>query len=273
MANSGQPDVPVVQAGVGESFEIHLQSMQASTGYGWFLSGLPEGVALLGSSTAQVHEAPVVGPTRQTFVFTGLTELKATLEFRLLAPWKPTEQADRRVFDLIIGAEQADALEAEMGAGRFVTRAASMVHMRPVPPYGFTDEASLTKGGVVFPLYGFPPPGGGPHVNVIESAENCVLMYGVPMGIADRGHCTLKYGFPVNLAADADDIVIAYGFPPPGGGGPVVAVARGDKVATTPWEIKAVDEAKCVVKYGTPGGIGTDPSKCVLKYGFPVPKQ
>ncbi|MCU7923968.1 MAG: protease inhibitor I42 family protein [Candidatus Thiodiazotropha sp. (ex Dulcina madagascariensis)] len=276
MATQERSSLPVVQAAVGESFDIHLQSMQGSTGYGWYLSGLPEGVALLGVTASPVYPGPTVGPTRQTFTFVGLTEIESSLEFHLLAPWKPTEPADHKVFALFIGVEPADELESEMGTGKFVARSAHTVNMPAVIPYGFPDEASLRQEGIVFPLYGFPPPGGGPIVNVIESAENCVLKYGVPGGVADPSHCTLKYGFPVNLAEEAKDILIAYGFPPPtGGGGPVVAAMsqRTPDSGSSGWEMQASDEVNCVVKYGTPGGIATDPADCTVKYGFPVLKD
>ena len=101
------------------------------------------------------------------------------------------------------------------------------------------------------------------------------MKYGVPGGIADPGHCTLKYGFPVNLAQDAEDIILAYGFPPTGGGGPVVTAASGpttDSVSSK-WEMQASDEANCVVKYGTPAGIAVEPGDCTVKYGFPVRKE
>ena len=266
MVSEQNSQLPVVKAAVGESFEIQLQSMQGSTGYGWYLTGLPEGVALLSTTSAPVHPEPMIGPVRQIFVFVGLREIKASLEFQMLAPWKPTEPADRKVYALLIG-QVEDTLEAEMGAGQFVTRTSHMVHMSAVLPYGFPEDAVRHKG-VVFPLYGYPPPDGRTAVNVIESAENCVLMYGVPQGIADREHCNLKYGFPVNLGEDAKDVVIAYGFPPGGGGGPVPARMRG-----VSGQVKEVDASQCVVKYGTPNGIATDPANCGLKYGFPVIKD
>jgi hypothetical protein len=272
MSEQEPSDLPVVKAAIGESFDIHLQSMQGSTGYGWYLSGLPEGVVLLGVTTSSIYSQPIVGPTRQTFTFVGLTTIESNLEFRLLAPWKPTEPADRKVFALYIGKEQADELEAEMGSAKFVSRSAYTVNMPAVMPYGFPDEPSLRKHGIVFPLYGFPTTGGEPKVNVIESIENCVLKYGVPGGISDAEHCTLKYGFPVNLEQEAKDVLIAYGFPPTGGGGPVVTTMQSD-MSSSEWKMDNADESNCVVKYGTPGGIATNSADCTLKYGFPVQKN
>ena len=134
MATQERSNLPAVQAAVGESFDIHLQSMQGSTGYGWYLSGLPEGVALLSATADSIYPGTAVGPTRQTFTFVGLAEVKSSLEFRLLAPWKPTEPADRKAFALFIGAEQTDELESELGTGKFVARSAHTVNMPAVIP-------------------------------------------------------------------------------------------------------------------------------------------
>ncbi|CAG8999022.1 MAG: hypothetical protein CENE_00986 [Candidatus Celerinatantimonas neptuna] len=254
MSDPKTSDVPVISACIGKTFDIHLQSMSGSTGYDWYLSGLPEGVALLGETSTPVYPGQGIGPIRKTFTFLGLKEAKGALEFTLVAPWKPTEPADQKTYALTVTKAQQDELETEMGASKFFASNTS-IDMPPCIPYGSPNIP-------VYPLYGYPAKDSGvlsgySGISVIQSESNCVLKYGVPGGIADAPNCTLKYGFPVNTGQNLEEIF-----------------AAGNLNAASEYEIqKADDEANCTVKYGIPGGISTNPENCTLKYGFPVAKK
>lgn len=243
-----------VIAVVGHTFDIMLESMVNSTGYAWCLKSMPEGVALI--STDEIPVRPGIAPVRQIFTFAALSPLKeGNLTFDLLCLFDLSRPVvDTVNYTVYIHAEnENDSLVNELGVGKFLKGAGAMMHQKPVMPYGFPEagKVHLMYGFPPAQLYGFPVPDSSCAANVIHSNNNCLLKYGSPFGVSsDEEGCTLKYGFPISQAN------YKYGFP----------------LTNSEGEIQVEeDAANCVVKYGTPGGIGTG-DDCVLKYGFPSVK-
>lgn len=255
-----------IHACVGESFEVALYAQPGSTGYGWHLAAMPEGIVLLGIVQAAVPPVCPGSQCRQTFTFAATHETKGILTFELLRPWIPTQPADTRNFNLTITSVQGvqSDLENLAGGRRFAAVETFRSHLPPAVPYGFPDPDNRgvvrTPQGPVWPLYGFPAENGAnaqPHV--IESGTNCMVKYGFPWGVStDPEACVLKYGFP--LGAGGEQVGLMYGFP------------RTEAGCSTPVTIRENPE-NCVVKYGFPQGIAADPKDCTLKYGFPIPPK
>lgn len=259
-----------IESHVGESFEVVLYSQPGSTGYGWHLAGLPEGVVLVGVGGTPVPPVQPGSQIRQVFTFTATHVLQGSLLFELLRLWDPTHPADTRKLTLTVSPAprlQSD-LEKTAGRRRFALGQAFRSHLSPAPPYGFPDATKQkgafknSRGLPVWPLYAFPVPMeaggyaagpyGAPH-HVVESSIQCTVKYGFPWGVsADPDLCVLKYGFPVGCG-EHEGVHPMYGFPP--------------TEAVTVHE----DADNCVIKYGVPGGIAMDPAQCTLKYGFPRP--
>jgi|GEM_PF-2557481 len=259
---SGKIELFEINVHVGENFEVALYSQPGSTGYSWYLAGLPAGVAFLGETTAPVPPATAGSKTRQTFTFAACRSGSGQLLFELLRPWTPCEPADVRGFVVNVTAAAAKdeslagRLTAEAGRGRFVSQPPFLGHYPPTTLYGFPPESpkARTNAGATAHFHPIPPygfPGGTALHTVVESAENCVVKYGVPWGVTtDSDQCILKYGFP-----PGGGVQPLYGFPVDCA--TVVEPAEGDR---------------CVVKYGTPGGVTADSARCVVAYGFPTPK-
>lgn len=244
---------------VSNTFDIILESQVASTGFGWCLKSMPEGVEL-----ASIQNVPIgqhVSPgckERQIFTFVAIEPLKeGTISFDLLRLTHPeTEIADTASYTVYVhDIDENDALKKEIGSQKFVQGTSSMVHARPIMPYGFADPEKIhvIYGFPPSPLYGYPAPYTGQ--NVIESQTNCILKYGNPFGIAtSEADCNLKYGYPV--INHTYPPIYKYGFP--------INDAEGNALS-----IKE-DAQNCLVKYGTPLGMATKPEDCTLKYGFPI---
>lgn len=236
-----------VIAVVNHSFDIIIESMVGSTGYGWSLKTLPQGVALI--SIENIPSRVGIGSTKQIFTFAALSPLKnGELEFDLLCLFDLNRSvADTLIYNIEIQEkDENDKLANEIGGQKFLKGTGAMLHTSPVMPYGFPDSKNTML------LYGFPTADASCGASVIHSNTNCILKYGTPFGISTNdSECNLKYGFPVN------PVIYKYGFP--------LSHPSGDNI-----EVKE-DENNCILKYGTPGGVGTD-QDCVLKYGFPALK-
>lgn len=246
----------VVIAYVGHSFDIYLESMVASTGYGWCLKSMPEGVDLI--STMEIPLKTGVGAVRHIFTFAALKSMKkGLLRFEMLCLHNFSGAvADEVAFLLDVHDEnenESDPLLNQIGSYKFIKGTGALVHSKPAIPYGFpdTDQAVM--------LYGFPRGEGG-CVGVISSNTRCQLKYGTPFGVsAGEADCHLKYGFPVDMLYGYPRPNYKYGFP--------LTDLKGKA-----FKLKEVEEnsANCVVKYGTPGGVSNSPGDCRIKYGFPV---
>jgi len=244
---------------VGHSFDIILESMVGSTGYGWCLKAMPAGVELISTENMPIRAG--IAPTRQIFTFAALKPMKDKLiEFDLLCLFDLSRDcADHAIFEVDIhDVDENDALKKEIGGHKFLKGSGAMVHARPIPPYGFADseKAILLYGFPPSPLYGYPVSDCSP--SVIESKTNCLLKYGNPFGVAvDEAECNLKYGYPV----------VKYGYPPIYKYGFPMSNTAGDTLSVKE------DARNCIVKYGTPFGVANNDEDCVLKYGFPVKKN
>lgn len=242
---------------VGYSFDIILESMVGSTGYGWCLKHMPDGVELISTDNVPIRTG--VALVRQIFTFAAIKSLKnGLIEFDLLCLFDLSrESADHTTFRIDIhDKDESDKLKNEIGGHKFLTGSGAMLHSRPIPPYGFADsnKAILLYGFPPTLLYGYPP-ASDCATSVILSEANCMIKYGNPFGIAfDESECNLKYGYPI----------MKYGYPPIYKYGFPLSDASGKELT-----IKE-DANNCIVKYGTPGGVANKAEDCVLKYGFPV---
>lgn len=268
-------EAPVIHTTVGKPFDIYLQAMPGSTGYDWYLAGLPEGLIFIDHHEVPMVRKPAIGPMRVIFTFAADKIGKYTLHFKKLRIWEIEDPVE--VIEFHIVAEKA-GLERFLGSDKFVEVGTHLDHVAgPIPPYGFTGPEAQVPEGTIVPLYGYPPPhllygfppvleygmvnvlkyGFPPNVkygfacevaNVVEDADHCVVMYGTPWGIAkDADHCTVKYGFPKGDKEKLANIFDKDRFP------------------------KGVVENKnnCVLMYGVLTGVAVDKEKCNLKYGFP----
>ena len=272
-------DSPVIHVTIGKSFDIQLQAMTGSTGYDWFLTGLPEGIILI-----EIQKIPVlttmIAPMRVIFTFTSSKVGTYQVDFKKLRIWEPQVAAEHVEYTVIV--EKA-GLDKHLGSDKFVDMATHMEHIAgPIPPYGFTDPGEPALRGTVNLLYGYPPPhllygfppyvkyGFPPHIkygfpplvkygfpphmkygfpcelaNIVEDKDRCVVMYGTPWGVAqDSANCTVKYGFPIGL----DDMENCF-----------------DKTRFPKGVIE--DKKNCMLMYGVQFGISKE--NCTLKYGFP----
>ncbi|MFA6336020.1 MAG: hypothetical protein WCX48_10820 [Bacteroidales bacterium] len=247
-------DASAVIAQLGHSFDIILESMVGSTGYGWCLKGIPAGVELISTENVPIRKG--VAPVRQIFTFAAIEPIKGGLiEFDLLCLYNLScEIADHSAYQVYIYREdENDELARKIGSSRFIKGTGTMVHAKPIPPYGFADcEKAIL-------LYGFPPdnskcPG------IIDSKANCLLKYGNPFGVStDESECQLKYGYPITTK---------YGYPPP-------IYKYGFPLTNKCGENYVIKEDKdnCIVKYGIPpGNVSTNNEDCIVKYGFPEKK-
>lgn len=247
---------PTIIGQVGHSFDIILESMVGSTGYGWCLKAMPDGIELI--STEDVPVKKGIAPTRQIFTFAALKPMKnKAIEFELLCLYNLSQPAaDKAIYEIEVhDVDENDVLKKEIGVHKFLRGSSAMVHAKPIPPYGFTDP------GKIIPLYGFPPnplygyPVSDFAPSIIASQTNCLVKYGNPFGVAvSDAECNLKYGYPV----------VKYGYPPIYKYGFPMSNAQGETI-----KVKA-DAKNCVVKYGTPFGVANSENECTLKYGFPV---
>lgn len=230
---------------VDHSFDVILESMVGSTGYGWCLKSLPDGVELISTTNVPVRQG--VAPVRQIFTFAALKPIKkGVLKFDLLCLHTLSRDiADHATYNVEIhDKKENDELANEIGGQKFLKGAGAMLHAGPAMPYGFPDS---DKTALL--LYGFPNADASCAASVIYSNANCLLKYGTPFGVStDDSGCNLKYGFPVT------PVIYKYGFPLTNASGGDIQVEE--------------DANNCIVKYGTPGGVGTD-QDCALKYGFP----
>lgn len=269
-------EIPLINTTVGKPFDIYLQSMTGSTGYDWYLAGLPEGLILIDNRKEPMVPHPAIAPMRAIFTFAADKIGKYSLFFKKLRIWEidvPVEILEYRVV------VEKPGLEKHLSNDKFVDVGIHLEHFSgPIPPYGFTGPEAELPDGTLHPLYGYPPPhllyGFPPEIkygfpahlkygfpttkygfpcevaNVVEDPERCVVKYGTPWGIAkSKDQCTVKYGFPIGAKDDLENIFDKKKFP------------------------KGVieDKTNCMLMYGVPYGIAVEKDKCKLKYGFPPP--
>lgn len=248
MDTSKKPSECVLLVQAGQSFDIVLESMVGSTGYGWCLKNMPPEIVLISTFTTPIHAG--VSPVRQGFTLGAIKSCRcAQLEFEMLCLFDLLrEPADYATYPIeIYEPTSDDALKNEIGSQKFLNLGGTMVHNRPVPPYGFANPDKIHV------LYGFPPPEAC-SPTVIASTKNCLLKYGNPFGVAtEESDCRLKYGYPAPK----------YGYPPSYKYGFPLTNAAGKTL------VVKENPLRCLVKYGTPYGVANKADECLLKYGFP----
>lgn len=236
----------------GKSFSVELQSMLGSTNYGWTLTGLSEGIALLGTEISRVN--PRIGPVIQRFLFGAIsaTKDKVELDFTMvnLSDFTATDKK-YSVLVKVIPSDSEEFVKLSEKNEPFADVFNSM------PPYGFPSPKEV-QDSIVNVKYGYP-------CGVQDSIVN--LKYGYPCGVQDS-IVNVKYGYPCNN----QDPVVKYGFP------------CGDVPITVKYGYPCgVQDSIINVKYGYPCGIqngvnvkygypcdGQDP---VVKYGYPCDSQ
>ena len=162
----------------GKSFSIDLQSMLGSTCWGWCLTRLPQGIALIGMET--IPTAAGVAPVIQRFWFGALSAVKDKAEIG---------------FTLI---NLSDMTSAKQKVDVNVT----------VIPKDSEDFAKFSENcdDAVDPVCNSAMPYG-----VVLGNRSVAFKYGYPNQNMKYGYpdINLKYGFP---RGDAKPVV-AYGFP------------------------------------------------------------
>lgn len=247
----------------GQSFSIELQSMFGSTNYGWTLTKLPQGIALL--STETISTATGVAPVIQRFWFGAVsaTEDKSELEFTLInfTDMSATKKTHTVLLNVIPSdsdefakfSENSDATIRAV-AGPAMPYGLVLGSQEAVVKYGYpcgVQDAPLMKYGYPCgvqdaPLmkYGYP----------CNTSEAPVVKYGYPCGVNDAP--LMKYGYPCDLP------LMKYGYPCG------VQDAASNREAAMAYGYKNCTN-DVALKYGYPCGV----QDAALKYGYPCGVQ
>ena len=243
----------------GKAFTIELQSMLGSTNYGWCLTGLPQGIALLSTETEPAGRG--IAATVQRFWFGAVSETaeKAEIEFTLikLADMSATEQKHIVAVTVVPSDSEEFAPYSENSEVMFdAVRNAAI-------PYGYVlgDQEALK--------YGYPC-----------GAQDAALKYGYPCGEQDAA---VKYGYPCgaqdavmnfSVSENPPEPILAYGYPCGDGNGTATALIYGypcgvrDTAMNFSVSRSAADPS---LAYGYPcGGNGTAMG---VIYGYPGGKN
>ena len=189
------------EATVGQPVQVILQSMVGSTGYGWQLTSLTEGLGLMSVDIRPIRSG--IAPVNHIFNFLALKVGTCKVQFQLIAPWKTAEPAETVEYEFTIKAKEknaADDIAAAMKGSGFV--GAPVVNVgaeacaHPMEYYGIPCVSGAGMGAqTVVPDYGIP-----------TMEPGCYLKYGfpttTPMGCAKYGIppvtvdacCSVKYG-------------------------------------------------------------------------------
>ena len=254
----------------GKAFSVELQSRVASTNYGWCLTGLPEGIALI--SKEVVPPSGRLSMTTERFWFGAVssTQQKEEIEFTLIRLANMTASEQKHTVLVTVVPSDSDefvgycenndpAVRSLRGAG--APDEAVLKYGYPCGEdvaafkYGYPcgeDDAAFKYGypcGVndVSLKYGYACGANeaGLKYGYACGVQDVAYKYGYPCGVNDAG---LKYGY----ACGADDAVLKYGYPCQG-----VAVKYG---------IPCADEEE------EPGKKGSGAPLVSLMYGFPLKK-
>lgn len=271
----------------GKRFTVELQSMLGSSGFGWSLTGLSTGIALLNTTTAPSTFARMVAPVIQKFEFVAIAapEDKVEIEFTMIS--FATLEVSKQKHTVLVKVIPSDSEE-------FVKLSENAEPMlrdvcNSMPPYGYPSPKEV-QDSVVNAMYGyncgtFNPlimygfPGANPDVTLkygypcgVQDVVN--VKYGYPCGMQDTVKCAnqqdpmvLKYGYPcVN-----QDVVVKYGFPC--GVQDAVNVKYGypcgDQDVTLKYGYPCGAKDAVNVKYGYPCG----DQDVLVKYGYPCGVQ
>ena len=223
----------------GKAFSVDLQSMLGSTLYGWSLTGIPQGIALLGTETSRTTLG--VAPVIQRFWFGAYSAVKdkASLEFTLVNVSDVSATEKKHTVSVkVIPSDSEEFAKLSENSDAMVSDVCNS--MQPYGyPLGATNFVNMAygypyrRGEVVF-KYGYPC-----------ATDDVNVKYGYPCGTND---VNLKYGYP------CDDQVVAhkYGYP----------CGVQDVLLKYGFPCKTQDVN---FKYGYPCGV----QDVLLKYGFP----
>lgn len=180
-----------IEAIVGQPVQIILQSMSGSTGYSWFLASLNGGLALSGAYAVPAAGNPgEIGPTNHVFDFLAIKEGKYTLEFQLIAPWRPGETGDSESYEVQIQKPKktaADDIAAAMKGRDFVKAGAVNVGSAVEPSAVVKYAAPMAHTAVL--KYAAP------------MVQPAVLKYAAPMAMNYADPCLTAMD-PCLAAAD-----------------------------------------------------------------------
>ena len=231
----------------GQSFSIELQSMFGSTNYGWTLTKLPQGIALL--STETISTATGVAPVIQRFWFGAVsaTEDKSELEFTLIN--FTDMSATKKTHTVLLNVISSDSDEfAKFSENSDATIRAVA---GPAMPYGLVlgSQEAVVK-------YGYPC-----------GVQDAPLMkYGYPCGVQDAP--LMKYGYPCNTS---EAPVVKYGYPCGVNDAPLMKYGYPCDLPLMKYGYPcgaqdAAPNREAALKYGYPCGTNDAP---LMKYGYP----
>ena len=260
----------------GNTFSIELQSRLGSTCYGWALTSLPKGIALLSATDiAPTSMGCAVHIHNYEFAAVSTTEDNAESEFTMInyAGLKLTETKHIVKIKVIASdseefvkySENSETCENSDQALRSVCNSAQ--------PYGLvmsSPEAVVKYGypDIRF-KYGYP-------CGVQDASQDVNVKYGYPCGVQDaqlKQGVALKYGFPCRTTTDANimygypcglqNAIMPYGYPPP------YTLQESAVKYGFPCTTQENNTSCCDVtfKYGYPCG----QDQPLLKYGYPEP--
>lgn len=208
----------------GKTFSIELQSMLGSSGYGWCLAGLPEGIILLGED--RIAAGPAVSPTLQKFHFgvSSAEEAEGELTFVMACTFEPKRiEREYKVELSIIPCNTEDFVAYSENANQIygfeLNQTNSAIPYGVLPPweraqvqkpYGVFSGRNMDDrfGGQPVADYAFPDVKWSPLVayGYPCGAQDAGMKYGYFCGAQDAG---MKYGY----FCGAQDAVMKYGYP------------------------------------------------------------
>lgn len=120
---------------IGQMFDISLESMMGSTGYGWELSELTGPVNLIGISIIP-SSSGIISPVNQVFHLRGIAVGEATVSFVLTAAWKVEEPVNKVTYNITVTEVQKPAEDDLKLKGYVAPPKVSVRDQQPViPPY------------------------------------------------------------------------------------------------------------------------------------------
>lgn len=186
---------------VGQVFDISLESMMGSTGYGWELCELTGPISLIGISV--VPTATGIAPVNQVFMFRGTAVGKGEIAFILTAAWKLEDPIEKIVYQVEV-IEQEKPTEDDLKLKGYVAAPKAMVRENAQAPLYNVQTPVLEYGIPCADLwhrvyYGVLPQN-------FASADPRTY-YGVccdPSKVVSFGDVRMYYGIRCAPLADAD---------------------------------------------------------------------
>ena len=157
----------------GKVFSVELQSMLGSTLYGWSLTGIPQGIALLGTETSRT--APGVAPVIQRFWFGAYaaTKDKAVIDFTVVnvSDVAATEKK-HTVTVKVIPSDSEEFAKLSENSNAMVSDVCNSMQ-----PYGYPLGGSNSINSILM-AYGYPYRK--PKVGDLCACGDAIVKYGYP---------------------------------------------------------------------------------------------